>query len=328
MGTIMIDLNELQFFVQVSQVQSFTRAAKHFGVPKSTVSRAIASLEGRLGVRLVERTTRRVALTEAGELYLERCQRMLEEAEQADLLIGALQAKPRGRLRVGAPVAFARSILGPILGDFVALYPELRLHLQLLGGEVSPRERALDLVIRPGPLEDSGLLVKPLMQIRLGAYASPGYLENRDVPDSPAALRQLSCITASCGVLGEAGDSAIWRLRRGADVQEVRVESRVSVADPVINYQLAVAGAGVALLSQSVARADLERGRLVRLLPDWEPDPVELHAVYPSRLNSSPKVRVFLQFLRERLPMPVSQLPLNQSALKPEEPFFSSSIER
>jgi len=296
----MIDLNELQFFVQVSQARSFTLAANRLGVPKSSVSRAIVRLESRLGVRLVERTTRSVALTEAGELYLDRCQRMLEEAEQADLAIGALQAKPRGRLRVGAPVMFARAILGPILGDFLALYPELRVHLQLTGGEAPPRERSHDLTIRPGPLEDSGLLARPLMQIRLGAYASPQYLRNRNVPDSPAALRQFSCVTTTCGTFGEHGDSTIWRLRRGADVQEVRVESRVSTPDPVINHQLAVTGVGVALLSQSAARADVEQGRLVRLLPDWEPEPVELHALYPSRLNSSPKVRVFLQFLRER----------------------------
>jgi DNA-binding transcriptional LysR family regulator len=256
-------------------------------------------LERRLGVRLIARTTRSVTLTEAGEIYLDRCQRVLEEAEQADLWIGALQANPRGTLRVGAPAPFARLILGPILGEFLSLYPEVRLHLQLLAGETSPRERGLDVLIRPGPLEDSGLLVKPLMRIRLGAYASPLYLENRTIPDSPAALRQHSCITTSCGVLGEPADSALWRLRRGSQLKEVRVEARVSVPDPMINYQLAVAGVGIALLSQSVTRADIEQGRLVRLLPDWEPEPVELHALYPSRLSASPKVRAFLQFLRE-----------------------------
>lgn len=230
----MTDLNELRFFVQVSETQSFTLAAKHLGVPKSSVSRAIQRLETRLGVRLVERTTRSVALTEAGELYLDRCQRVMEEAEQADLVVGALLAKPRGRLRVGAPVAFARSILGPILGEFLRTYPEVRLHLQLLNGDVSPREGSLDVMIRPGPLEDSGLLVKPIMRIRLGAYASPLYVENRGMPESPAALREQSCITTSCGTFGEPGDSAMWRLRRGAELKEVRVESRVSVPDPTI----------------------------------------------------------------------------------------------
>lgn len=301
MGTIATDLNGLQFFVQVARTQSFTLAAKRLGLPKSSVSRAISRLENRLGVRLIERTTRSVALTEAGEIYLDRCQRVLEEAEQADLLIGAMQSKPRGRLRVGAPVPFARSILGPILGKFVAQYPDLRLQLQLLSGDGYSKESGLDIVIRPGPLEDSGLLVKPLLIIRLGAYASPLYLKDRAAPQTPTDLRQHSCITTACGMHGEPGDSALWRLRRGSERKEVRVESRVSVPDPTINHQLALCGVGVALLSQSIAQTDVKEGRLVRLLPDWEPEPVELHALYPSRLNTSPKVRAFLQFLREQV---------------------------
>jgi DNA-binding transcriptional LysR family regulator len=297
---MMTNLNELQFFVHVSQTQSFTGAAKRLGVPKSSVSRTIQRLERRLGVRLVERTTRRVALTEVGELYLNHCRRVMEEAEQADLAVGALQAKPRGTLRVGAPVAFARSILGPSMGEFLAMYPELRMHLQLLNGNESPRAGSLDVIVRAGPLEDSGLLVKPLMRIRLGAYASPAYLKRHKTPDSPAGLMQQSCITMTCGTFGEPGDFAMWRLRRGGELKEVRVDARVSVPDPTINHQLALAGTGVALLAQSVVRADVGQGRLVRLLPEWEPEPVELHALYPSQLNSSPKVRVFLQFLRER----------------------------
>jgi DNA-binding transcriptional LysR family regulator len=296
----MNNLNELQFFVHVSQTQSFTKAAKRLGVPKSTVSRAIRRLEERLGVRLVERTTRRVALTEVGELYLNRCRRVMEEAQQADLAVGALQGKPRGTLRVGAPMAFARSILGPRMGEFLAMYPEMRVHLQLPNGDESPSEGSLDVVIRSGALEDSGLLVKPLMRIRLGAYASPGYLASRKVPATLADLVELSCITTSCDTRGEPGDFTTWRLRREGELREVRVDVRVSVPDPTINHQLALAGAGVALLAQSVVREDVDQGRLVRVLPDWEPEPVELHALYPSRLDSSPKVRVFLQFLRER----------------------------
>jgi DNA-binding transcriptional LysR family regulator len=294
------NLNELQFFVEVSQTHSFTKAAKRLGVPKSSVSRAVLRLENRLGVRLVERTTRKVALTEVGELYLNRCRRVIEEAEQADLAIGALQVMPRGLLRVGAPVAFARSILGPSMGDFLTMYPELRLRLELLNGGESSREGALDVLIRAGALEDSGLLMKPLMRIRLGAYASPSYLKNHTLPERPADLRELSCITTSCDTLGEPEDFTTWRLRRNAELEEVRVNARVSVPDPTINHQLALAGAGVALLAQSVVRADIGQGRLIRVLADWEPDPVELHALYPSRLDSSPKVRAFLQFLRAR----------------------------
>jgi len=297
MGTTMTDLNELQFFSQVAKSHSFTMAAERLGVPKSSVSRAISRLEDRLGVRLIERTTRRVSLTEAGELYFDRCQRVLEQAEQADLVVGSMQAKPRGRLRVGTPIPFARFILAPLLPEFLSLYPDLRVHLHILGG-ASARESSLDVIIRPSPFEDSGLLVKPLMRIRLGAYASPAYLKDREIPNAPADLRRHSSIAATCGAFGEPVDSATWRLRRGSETKEVRIESRISVPDPSIIHQLALAGVGIALISQGVARHDVDSGRLVRLLPEWEPDPVELCALYSSHLSASPNVRAFLEFLR------------------------------
>jgi DNA-binding transcriptional LysR family regulator len=184
------------------------------------------------------------------------------------------------------------------MGKFLAMYPELRLHLLLLNGDESARDGSLDVVIRAGALEDSGLMVKPLMRIRLGAYASPEYLKHRKVPDDPADLLELSCIATSCDTAGGAGDFTTWRLRRNLELKEMKVGARVLVPDPTINHQLALAGAGVALLAQSVTRADVEHGRLVRVLPEWEPEPVELHALYSSRLNSSPKVRAFLHFLR------------------------------
>lgn len=297
----MTDLNELQFFAQVAKEQSFTLAAKRLDVPKSSVSRAVQSLEARLGLRLIARTTRSVALTEAGAIYLARCHRVLEEAELADDMVGALQAKPRGRLRVGAPAMFVRAILAPILGEFMKLYPDLHVHLKLTEGENSGRVDDLDIAIRPGPLEDSGLLAKPLLEIRTAAYASPDYLANREHPESPEALRLHRCIAVGCGRQGAPLDSTLWRLRSGTDRREVRVIAHASVPDPEVSRQLAIAGIGVALLSQPLARPDIDRGLLVRLLPEWEPEPVELHAVYSSPLHSSPKVRVFLQFIREHL---------------------------
>jgi DNA-binding transcriptional LysR family regulator len=295
-----VDLNELQFFVQVCKEQSFTLAAIRLGIPKSNISRAVLRLEERLGVRLLERTTRRVRLTEVGELYLDRCQRVLEDAEEADLLIDALQARPRGKLRVGVHIAFFQLFPAPVLREFLSMYADLRLQFQMHGGYGPSRDRNVDLSILGGPLEDSGSMVKSIVRIRLGAYASPSYLENCEIPSSPADLHQHSCIL-KCGMSGERGESTIWRLRRGSEIQKIRIESRVSLPDPMIHHQLAVAGVGVALLSQTLARVDVEEGRLVRLLPEWEPDPVELYAVYPSRLNSSPKVRAFVQFLQKHL---------------------------
>jgi DNA-binding transcriptional LysR family regulator len=290
----MTDLNELQIFVQVAQTHSFTLAAKRLGVPKSAASRGLARLEQRLGVRLLHRTTRRVTLTDGGEVYLQHCQRVLEEAEQADLAVSALQATPRGWLRVGAPLTFARFFLGELLDTFLARYPELRVHVLLRGADITPPDANLDVLIQTGPLEDSRLLVKRLGFGLRGIYASSTYVEKQGSPDSPAGLRQHSCITT-----GETGASATWRIRRGSDVEEVQLSPRVSVADPSIHHQLTLAGVGIAILPQELAAEDQKEGRLVRVLAAWEPDPVELYAVYPSRLSQTPKLRVFLQWLEE-----------------------------
>ena len=332
----MKDLNSLQFFVQVARTSSFTHAALHLRVPKSSVSRAVSRLESRLGVRLIERTTRSVVLTEAGQLYLDGCHRVLDAAEQADLAVNTLLAHPSGRLRVGAPVAFARSILAPILGEFLAAYPDLQFQLELLhGSEPSAHglgDDDLDLVVRAGPLQDSSSLVKPLMRIRIAAYASPTYLKSHPAPESPADLHNHACIATSCGPSGEAPGYALWRLtqpksatRSAQEAKEIRVLARTVVPDPSINMELALSGVGIALLSQSASAAAVRDGRLVRLLPEWEPEPVQLYAVYPSRLSASPKVRVFLEFLRDRfgvnadLTLPQSVRPRKLTPTSPSE---------
>jgi DNA-binding transcriptional LysR family regulator len=293
----MTNLNELQYFALVAQSRSFTLAARRLNVPKSSVSRTIVSLERRLDVQLIERTTRRVRLTEAGRLYLTHCQRVLEEAEQADIAIGAMMAIPKGKLRIGAPVAFARFVLGPLMNEFLATYPELRVHIELLHARERERDEDFDVVVRVGPLEDSGWLVKPLMRVRLGLYASPAFIKRHRRPESPADLQRYACIVASCGPQGEPEDFAMWRLKREREVREVQVIARVSVPDPSVHHQLALAGAGIATLGQAEVISDLKQRRLARILPEWEPEPIELYALYPSRLATSPKVRVLLDFL-------------------------------
>ena len=296
-----VDLNELRFFAEVSSARSFTDAARHLGMPKSTVSRGVRRLEERLGVRLMERTTRRVSLTEVGELYLNHCRRVIEEAEQADLAVGALLAEPRGLLRVGVPIPFARFIAGPILAEFLARYPKLQIQLQLTVGDVAIRLGQLDLIIRGGALGDSGLLVKPILQVQQWVLASPGYLAGRPALETPTDLRRHSLIATSCDSAGgEATRTTTWLLRRGSETAEVQGEARVVLPDPEMNRQLALAGVGVAMLSRVIVRDDVAAGRLVRVLAEWEPEPVMVHALYPTRLGSSPKVRAFLEFLRER----------------------------
>lgn len=295
----MIDLNELQFFAQLGKAQSFTLAARQLGTQKSAVSRALVSLETRLGVRLVERTTRRVALTEAGELFLEKCLRVLEDAEQADLAINMMHSKPKGRLRVGAPAAFVRFVLAPLLGDFLGEYPEVKLSLQIIQGLPMPNETGLDIAIRQGPLDDSAMRVMPLKKISLGLYASAGYVAANGAPETPAGLRSHRFIITNCGSHGEPAEFAKLSLRRGALTETVRVEAHICLTDPSLNLQLALSDAGIAQLSQLLGEPSVAEGRLVRILPDWEPEAVELFAVYASRLSSSPKVRAFLDYVRE-----------------------------
>jgi len=293
----MTNLNELQTFALVAQSRSFTLAAERLKLPKSSVSRAISRLEQRLDVQLIQRTTRSVRLTEAGRLYLTHCERVIEEAELADIAIGAMMATPKGKLRIGAPVAFARFVLEPLMNEFLLLYPELRVHIELLHAKERQSDEGFDMVVRVGPLEDSAWLVKPLMRVRLGLYASPALLKRYRRPQSPADLQQYPCIVSNCGPPGEPGDHAMWRLHREREVREVQVVARVAVPDPSVHHQLALKGLGIAMLGQAEVAPDLKERRLVRLLPEWEPEPIELYALHPARLAASPKVRVLLEFL-------------------------------
>jgi LysR family transcriptional regulator AphB len=294
----MTNLNELQYFALVAQTKSFTLAAERLRLPKSSVSRAITSLEKRLDVQLLQRTTRKVRLTDAGRLYLIHCQRAIEEVELGEIAIGAMMATPKGTLRIGTHIGFARLILEPLLDEFLLLYPGVNVHIDLLQAKERQSDEGLDLVVRSGPLEDSGWLVSPLMRVRFGLYASPALRKRHGRPESPAELQQYPCIVSNCSPLGEPDGYGTWRLQRDRDVREVQVIARVAVPDPSMHRQLALKGVGVAMLGQTEVVEDLKDRRLVRLLPDWEPEPIELYALHPSRLAASPKVRVLLEFLR------------------------------
>jgi DNA-binding transcriptional LysR family regulator len=287
------DFNHMQTFYWVAKTSGFTAAAKVLGLPKSTVSRQIGLLESRLGTRLLERTTRRIALTEIGQLYLVHCERLMADAEEAERAVSAFTAEPRGLLRVGVPVTFARSFLAPILPAFCRKYPQLKLELVLGGGRLDPVESLLDVVIHVGRLEDSSYTVRKLGSMPQHLYASREYLKKLGHPQAPAGLANLSVI-----MINRSPRGTRWKLRRQQETQEVKLDPRLAVADPVIAFQLAEAGLGVAMLPEFLASTSK---KLERVLADWSPAPVDFFALYPARQLTSPKVRVFLEELARNL---------------------------
>jgi DNA-binding transcriptional LysR family regulator len=292
----MTNLNELQFFFYVAETGSFTAAAKRLEMPKSTISRGLSRLEDRLGLRLMERTTRRLLLTEAGEVYLQYCRKAMEELQQAEAAVGEMRVAPRGRLRVGAPILFSRSCLTPLVPEFLDRYPDVQLHLLLGEDESNLLESSLDFQIRTGRVSDSEMFVRYLGQVQYGLYASPGYVARNGAPSSPEDLLEHDCITPQ-----ESGPCASWILDNGSKKVEIRPQPRFSAIDSTILRQLALAGVGITVIPCWLTRAYVCEGTLVRLLPEWQPEPVDVSAVYPSPLKLVPNARVFLEFLVERL---------------------------
>lgn len=289
-----VDFNHLQTFYWVAKSGGFSAAAKVLGVPKSTVSRHITSLEGRLGARLLERTTRRNALTELGQLYLAHCERVMADAEEAERAVSAYTGEARGLLRVGVPVTFARAFLVPLLPGFCRKYPELQLELVLGGGRLDPVQAVLDVVIHVGRLEDSSYVVRKLGSTPQYLYASREYLRKFGTPETVAELAGHAVLLTSRSSRGSR-----WRLQdEEGKWEEVKLEPRLAVADPVILYQLTQEGLGVAMLPEFLAARSK---KLERVLPEWRPAAVEFFALYPARRLTAPKLRVFLEELEKEL---------------------------
>ena len=294
----MQDWNELQAFLAVARTASFTKSAERLGLPKSTVSRFVQRLEDRLGVRLLERSTRRVALTPAGERFLEHASRMHSEAEQAEATARELRATPRGPLRVAMPVTFARTFLAPVLPQFLRQYPGVQLHISLGLSGTDPAALKVDLLIRAGgPVDDSSVLSRRLREVPVHLYASVSYLSRMGAPQHPRDLTQHECCALDAPAAG-----ALWRVHRAGKTEVLRITPRLAVADPVLGYAVMKAGVAIAAAPDFLARDDENAGRVVRVLPEWNWDPVEITALYPSRQGLLPHTRAFLDFLAARLP--------------------------
>jgi DNA-binding transcriptional LysR family regulator len=292
-----MDLNEIVVFSWVVQSGSFSGAARELGLPKSTVSRKIAALEERLGARLLQRTTRKLSLTDVGRAFFDHARRVVEEAEQAEQAVSRLQEAPRGLLRVTTPINFGQ--LGPMAASFLARYPEVELEIVCTDRVVDLVQDSFDLAIRAGQLADSTLVARSLGVLRSYAVASPAFLERRGRPAEPSELTRYPCC-----VFGANPTPNTWRLHSGSKTVAIEVRPRLTVNDFDFLHDAALAGLGIALLPEFRCFDDLRAKRLERVLHDWCSPDVPVHAVYPTRRHLSPKVKALLDHLAEHLNPP------------------------
>lgn len=289
------DLEAVRVFVQVVQSASFTAAAGQLGVPKSTVSRRVAQLEQQLGVRLLHRTTRKLSLTDAGELYFNRGKRVIAELEAAERDVLAMQAAPRGRLRITAPADF--SSLAKVVSRFQAAHPEVEVFASMTQRKVDLVGEGFDLALRAGPLDDSTLIARRIAMLSSGLFASPEYLDTHGMPEHVAALNQHRLV-----LFARRDNTGMWTLfDKQGQATVVAVDAAIAGDDYAYVHNAVLSGAGIGMMPYFLGEPSVESGALRRVLPDLEGPSAPLHAVYPSPQHLTPKVRAFIDFAREAL---------------------------
>jgi DNA-binding transcriptional LysR family regulator len=291
-------LGEMTVFVRVVELRSFSAAAARLGMSKSAVSRRVTELEQRLGARLINRTTRKISLTEVGQAFHARCLQILADIEEAEGAASALGANPRGLLRVTGPVSFGTLHLAPAIPAFLARYPEIELELDLSDRFVDLVEDGYDVAVRIGRLRDSSLVARRLCAARRLTVASPDYLARRGTPQRPDDLAGHDCLLYTNAPLAEQ-----WAYATAPDAAEtrpVRVHGPLRSNNGDLLRDAAVAGRGIAVLPSFIVWREVEQGRLVPLLGSFETLPTVVHAAYPASRHLSSKVRVFVDFLAER----------------------------
>ena len=286
-----MDLNELVVFVRVVQAGSIRGAAELLGMPKSTVSRKLIELEERLDSRLLQRTTRKLGLTDVGRMFYEHGVRIVSEVENAEHAVRSQHEAPRGLLRVTAPLNLA--VLGPIVTDYLKRYPEVRLELSANARVVDLIEERFDVGIRIGRLEDSSLIAKPVATVEWILAAAPAYLKRRGRVRSPADLNKHDCLLF--------GSSAKLTLTRDGASQNLSMTPKLLVTDMEVLQVALNDGLGIAVTPAFLCEKAIRARRLERVLPTWSPPSTPIQIVYPSTRHLSPTVRSFIDHVQARL---------------------------
>lgn len=296
-----MDVGALRTFVDVMRRGSFAAVARDRGVDPSSVSRAIASLEDELGLRLFQRTTRRLSPTEAGSVYFDRVEPIVEELERARLTAVDVGERPKGTLRIAAPTSFAELNLVPLLPEIAAAFPELSFDLVLTDAALDLLDERIDVALRLDPLPDTGVVASQLTPMTARVCASPAYVSRCGKPETPDQLKNHNCLQ-----LVMPGFADVWRFQDAAGrTTGVPVTGNLRTSNAVALKQCALAGMGVVLQARWIVGRELRRGKLIDLFPDYEVTSAEVDApaiwlLYPSRTYLPLKVRVFVDFLREK----------------------------
>jgi len=290
------DLNGMSLFVKVVESKSFSEAAEKLEISPSAVSKKISRLEDRLGVQLLNRTTRRLGLTEAGAAFYERSARILTEVEEAEALVSTLRKAPHGLLRVAVPMLLGQMQIAPLAAPFLTRFPDMRLELVFMDRAADLIEEGLDVAIRVDDLPDSTLVARRLAPHRRVLCGAPAYFEKNGVPQTPEELVRHNCLT-----YGPHHPSREWFFNTATGRRAVDVRGTFLTNNAEGLRQAALGGLGMALLPTFLVGGDLSAGLLRPVLSEYVSADTAIYAVYPQHRHQSPKVRAFVDFMMERL---------------------------
>ncbi|WP_347555190.1 LysR family transcriptional regulator [Robbsia sp. KACC 23696] len=320
---LMDDLNDMLVFAEVARAGSLTAAGAVLGMPKTTVSRRLAKLEQRLGTRLLDKTTRRLELTEVGEAYLEHCLPILEDVETARDFASQLAQRPRGLLRISAPPDFSEHWLAGPLAGFSTRYPEVTLEFDLSARHVDLIGERIDIAIRAGHLTDSTLIARQLGLMTRSLYASRAYLEREGRPETPDDLARHRFVLLRGARKVHDRDT----LTRGRQTAELKMRGRVEANSLTMVRELVAAGAGISVLPDAMTGEQRQRHELERVLPDWQLPSTPVYLVTPSRRFVPRKTQAFIEYITEIEPMcrAIERASLGQPVTSPENAAPRSS---
>lgn len=285
--------SEMAFFSPLARLGSFSSTARELGVSTAAISKRLAQMEARLGVQLLNRTTRRTSLTPEGEIYLGHARRILADIADMERQVSSSVAAPKGLLRVNATLGFGRNHVAPLISRFVKSHPEVQVQLQLSVSPPPLTDDAFDVCIRFGEPPDARVIARKIAPNRRLLCASPAYLARHGVPRVPHDLTQHNCI----GI--RQGDDAygVWRLSAGKRMEAIKVRGNLSTSDGEIAVNWALDGHGIVMRAEWDIAKYLRSGRLRQVLENYQTPPADIHVVYPQRLELSARVRAFVAFL-------------------------------